>query len=382
MSIANHSHTQEHQKLHYDDLLPGFGSLCTKFHLDSPISFFLRRPSLKVEKFLQNAQGYASEQISTYCKKHNEPWSLESGISKCDFKVSYQGTRIFYVTLELYVAFWTLSLRDIALPSGLYEAQLRTLQSKVEVSEHGFAEGQGSEIERSQTMRSSSIIEQLESEFCVRREHNLKILEILEHNKRLLIVRNDDQQQADIIKEIVCKLVIPRVSMTYKDAMFCAHFFLHLHTIGTPNFISLDYFEAIFKYVAPMIFSATDNQAAALGIFLKATLAPLWSWMQDKRKYHAEAASRPGFDIGGNPCSHEQYCKKFAGWYDVLTKIFVGCLEKVEDYSRPCLLLLIKVKCKIVVYCLRLPAARRRLSVLFFSLRRFDLKSNEIRVPT
>mmetsp|Transcript_21751 Transcript_21751/g.71988 ORF Transcript_21751/g.71988 Transcript_21751/m.71988 type:complete len:443 (+) Transcript_21751:3070-4398(+) len=139
---------------------------------------------------------------------------------------------------------------------------------------------------------------------------------------------------------------MPRITITPEDSLFCASFFHKLHTIETPNFSSLQYYDRVVKDVFPVVYCATDREASCLGIFLKTTFEPLKRWRFDKYLFEKEAASKPGFSVAiGSParCSYDQYCTVFFKWFDKITKIALHCLDQYQDHGRACLLVLIKL---------------------------------------
>ena len=155
-----------------------------------------------------------------------------------------------------------------------------------------------------------------------------------------------EDQRRSISEAVLQYCVMPRVTVTPEDALFCATFFHKLHALETPNFSSLQYYDRVVKDVFPVVYCATDREAHCLGVFLRATFEPLKRWRFDKRLYDKEAASKSGFSVAiGSParCSYDQYCTVFFKWYDKITKIAFHCLDQYKDHGRACLLVLIKL---------------------------------------
>jgi THO complex subunit 2 len=155
-----------------------------------------------------------------------------------------------------------------------------------------------------------------------------------------------EDQRRSISEAVLQHCVMPRVTTTPEDSLFCATFFHKLHALETPNFSSLQYYDRVVKDVFPVVYCATDREARCLGVFLRATFEPLKRWRFDKRLYDKEAASKPGFSVAiGSParCSYDQYCTVFFKWYDKITKIALHCLDQYKDHGRACLLVLIKL---------------------------------------
>lgn len=244
-----------------------------------------------------------------------------------------------YITTDLYLLFWSLSLQDIILPEALYEKHISTLRSRAQA--HRCMQGE-SDKHRRDAIKSLAVLEQLEHEFDKQHKHHRLVLGNIEARKESLMVRIDTRCPC-IAEELTRKLILPRLTLTLSDALFCAHFFLHLHTIGTPYFNSLEYFDSIIKEVLPMIYVATEQESVALGMFLKVTLEPLKSWRMNETAYIEQAGTLLGFMVDGVPCPYADFCFLFSGWYDTITRTVLLCLSDFANHGRACLLLLIKV---------------------------------------
>ena len=138
-----------------------------------------------------------------------------------------------------------------------------------------------------------------------------------------------EDQRRSISEALLENCIMPRVTITPEDALFCAIFFKQLHSLETTNFSSLQY-----------------QEARCLGIFLRATFEPLTRWRFDRRRYDMEAGSKLGFSVAigsASRCTYEQYCTVFTKWHDKITKVALHSLSHYKDHGRACLLVLIKL---------------------------------------
>jgi THO complex subunit 2 len=180
----------------------------------------------------------------------------------------------------------------------------------------------------------------------VQQDHCCHILSDLEAKRISFLSAVVEDQRRPISEALLQHCIMPRVTITPEDSLFCAKFIQKLHILETPNFSSLQYFDRVIKDIFPIVFCATDHEARCLGIFLRATFKPLKDWRFNKHLFDVEAASKPGFSVAiGSPsrCSYDQYCTVFFKWYDKITKIMISCLEQYRDHGRACLLVLIKL---------------------------------------
>mmetsp|Transcript_11884 Transcript_11884/g.16893 ORF Transcript_11884/g.16893 Transcript_11884/m.16893 type:complete len:81 (+) Transcript_11884:254-496(+) len=67
--------------------------------------------------------------------------------------------------------------------------------------------------------------------------------------------------------------------------MYCAKFVSILHTMETPGFCTLQYFDAFVNVIVGYLHCTTEDEAACVGILLKDTLKLISDLRYDKKLY-------------------------------------------------------------------------------------------------
>lgn len=187
---------------------------------------------------------------------------------------------------------------------------------------------------RKERERLTSIIAKLSNEASQQSEHNTRVLNRLEHEKKYWFESNTNKM--DITTNFLQHCLIPRCKSTALDALFCAKFVHLLHCLKTPNFSTLICFDRIFGDISYTMSSCTENEANHYGRFLCAILQILMRWHQDVKVFDMECAKYPGFvtkfcekdPIHIDYESYRHVCHK---WHYRLTKAFILCLDS-GDY--------------------------------------------------
>mmetsp|Transcript_11409 Transcript_11409/g.35136 ORF Transcript_11409/g.35136 Transcript_11409/m.35136 type:complete len:1030 (+) Transcript_11409:550-3639(+) len=247
------------------------------------------------------------------------------------------------ITSELYRTFWSLSLHDIYVPENVYKAHIAFLQSRDGVI---LREGGECDKRKKESARMLLVVDTLTDELDMQRNHCKGILGDMNKKRNSLLDAIVEDQRRSISEAILKLCIMPRMTITPEDSLFCANFFHKMHMLEPPNFSSLQFYDRVVKDIFPLVYCATDHEARCLGIFLRALFEPLKRWRLDKSQYEKEAASKLGFSVAiGSParCSYDQYCTVFSKWHDKITKIIIHCLDKYGNHGRACLLVLIKL---------------------------------------
>jgi THO complex subunit 2 len=95
------------------------------------------------------------------------------------------------------------------------------------------------------------------------------------------------------VLELLQKCVIPRALLSPEDALYCAKFMHHMHSIDTPNLNTLRYFDKVTKNLSGLVLCTTEREAQNFGIFLKETHVILSRWSQSPDDFEKEG-SRAG----------------------------------------------------------------------------------------
>lgn len=345
----NQDHCLDPQTLAYMDMIPGFDALCGNLHIEAHMALALARPLISAAVECRH-MGDGQTSLSLRSNDMHEQrvklilqqWDPSLGLVQGRVQAALPSKIWRHITLDLYLIFNSLALHDIVLPTDLYERHLASLRTRCGANQRS-AHDLGSDKKKREASKCANTLEQLELEFKIRQRHTRIILGEIDARKESLMLQSTAIPCSAIAQEILCSLVIPRITLTLSDALFCSQFFLYLHQIMTPNFCSLRYFDCVLQYVVPMIFAATDHEAAAIGSFVKATLEPLRQWRLERTSYELQAEVCPGFFVDGSSIGYESYCSIFSKWYDTLTRTILRCLGDYILHGRACLIFLIKV---------------------------------------
>lgn len=338
------SRTKE-QILSYLALLPNLRSLCLVMHFETQSALHASRPLMALAAkhdhpliFPSNVSDLDDTNVGKICA-----WDPHAAAMKAAVIASLPGCAWETMSCELYLVFWSLSLYDIEVPAKAYEKRIGFLRAR-----HGAAlrDLQDPDKRKKEIARCLLAVDALKAEFSAQEDHHKYVLSDLEAKCITFLSAVVEDHRRSISEALLQHCIMPRVTTTPEDSLFCAKFVQRLHVLETPNFSSLQYFDRVVKDIFPIVYCATDHEARCLGIFLRATFEPLKDWRFDKSLFDIEAASKTGFSVAiGSPsrCSHDQYCTVFLKWYDKITKIMMSCLDQYQDHGRACLLVLIKL---------------------------------------
>jgi len=342
------------EKHSYLELLPDFQTLCLVLRIEPQIALHAARPLVAAAAARQRAlvkEEKSTIKLTTKLVVMNQPtannmldkWDSNGALMKAAMLASLPSEEWEAMTTEFYLIFWSLSLYDIKVPIKAYDTQIAILRAKYNTVQREVEE---SDKRKKEMTRCLNVVDVLTTELAAQKDHCKQILGDLEMHRDKLLGAVVEDQRRSISEAVLQRCVMPRVTVTPEDALFCATFFHKLHALETPNFSSLQYYDRVVKDVFPVVYCATDREAHCLGVFLRATFEPLKRWRFDRRLYDKEAASKPGFSVAiGSParCSYDQYCTVFFKWYDKITKITLHCLDQYKDHGRGCILVLIKL---------------------------------------
>ena len=264
------------------------------------------------------------------------------------------------------------------MPKERYDSEVKRLRRSVEEIDR-FVPPIGGEpdAKAAQTKRKK------ERERCVASQDKLK-LELSQqqkaHAETMGALRksngswfSDTQHRgADAMNHFLQCCVFPRCVFTPADAVYCAKFVLHTHSLGTPMFSTLQYYDKLLRDISVHTFSCTERQvivpplsrsspllspllspplgstcshvlvppphrqAANLGRFLNASLAQLLHWKSHEEVYRTECAKLPGFSVSfsdtanSKKATYEDYVKVVFKWYCKILKSLMLCLESAE----------------------------------------------------
>ncbi|KAJ1445110.1 transcription factor/nuclear export subunit protein 2-domain-containing protein [Pelagophyceae sp. CCMP2097] len=332
----------------YGSLLPPLDALVCDLRMDVATAMHAGRPLMLAAAAARRAAASAPKAAAMDVDgaapaagpAHLVAWDAEGPALRASLRLALPSMEWTIITPELYLLFWSLSLQDLQVPTKSYELQQAALKARSHAPFNADDKG------KKEAKRCGEVCDTLATEVRQRTAHHAVVCLELERANAGLMGGVADRDRRYISESVLQTCVLPRLTLSPEDALYCAAFFHKLHDMKTPNFSSLQYFDRVIKDVFPTIYCATDAEARALGIFLKATLVPLKAWRASKELFERDASSKPGFStsIGSTTrCAYEQYVAVFFRWYDRISKVALHCLDNYKKHGRTCLILLIKL---------------------------------------
>ena len=235
---------------------------------------------------------------------------------------------------SLYQTFWSLKSYDIYLPSERYEVELARLTAKNDFLENkkpsSAMEAKTIDLEKRTT---GIIIKKLTMEQKAQGLHVERVNAAIESAKESFLSDLNAQMVIDNFSHTFLSLcVYPRCIFSPEDAMFCSKFVLLLHSLDTPHFPTLNYFDKLMKAVPNAIFCVTENEAKNLALFLKDTWKTINSWRYDEDEYVKSAASKKSFKAAGKAIPFKDFCSIVKKWHNILSNVCFKCLRKSSEY--------------------------------------------------
>jgi THO complex subunit 2 len=165
------------------------------------------------------------------------------------------------ISPQLYVTFWTLSLYDLHVPVDCYETEISKLQ---QIADEADANAElTSSKKKKERERCEMIIKRLQDERTVQQENHRRVIARLQHEKESWF--NNRSQKNRMITQLLQLCIFPRCCFTALDAVYCGEFIHTLHTLKTPNFSTLLFYDRVFSDVARTITCCTENEASRYG---------------------------------------------------------------------------------------------------------------------
>lgn len=243
-----------------------------------------------------------------------------------------QNNYLIELNARFFVTFWTLTMYDVQVPDKSYLRERNKINQQLQQLEDN--KDIAPSKKRKERERLTSIIAKLNNEASQQAEHNTRVLNRLEHEKKYWFESNTNKM--DITTNFLQHCLIPRCKSTALDALFCAKFVHLLHCLKTPNFSTLICFDRIFGDISYTMSSCTENEANHYGRFLCAILQILMRWHKDVKLFEVECSKYPGFvtkfyEKDPIHIDYENYRHVCHKWHYRLTKAFILCLDS-GDY--------------------------------------------------
>ncbi|KAI9138077.1 transcription factor/nuclear export subunit protein 2-domain-containing protein [Paraphysoderma sedebokerense] len=316
----------------YAEVIPPLSKFITDYHLEIETAFFICRNKVKF-----GLQITSDERQSP--KGFDESPMIVDMVQAVESSVSSQAWESF--TPTFYVMFWQLNLYDIHVPERRYSLEIEKQKTKIkELERHIIADPSQKERFVREKEKSLDLISQYTRECSEQSSNYNDTLTRLSQDKDCWF--NEFTAPHLIAENFLQYCVVPRVTFSPNDAIFCAKFIMLIHSMGTASFCTFRVYDLIFTNIG-FINGLTENQAKNFGRFLNEILTVLSSWHSNEKKYMMEALGEnklPGFQRVFetrkaqvelfNPeslVSHKDFKVALGKWYSRMTMFFVQALS-------------------------------------------------------
>jgi len=276
------------------------------------------------------------------------------------------------LTPAFFATFWRLTLHDIVFPGDAYAAEKKRLTAALAAKRRAVATAEAERAARDRPVWRGGAwappedVRALEEDVKAAKKEATRLAdtvaaldaEAAAHRARVAAVHAGlaadaptwlagVPDPAGTVATFLERCVLPRVLHSPADAAFAAAFARLVHSLRTPGFSTLLYYDRTLKDVLPAILASTDAEAARLGVFLRDTLAPLETWRTDAAAYEAECAGAPGFaadlgaGAGGAPTPRADFVRLCHKWQHRAARAFRDALGTGQHvHARAALLVL------------------------------------------
>ncbi len=327
----------------YATLLPPLPELVTAYSMPPEVAFHLYRPVLRLlQPRPAGADAATARALDVGPCKYS--WAeLTGAVSGMLPAATWTA-----ISPELYITFWSLSLQDLSVPKASYDERCERARAAIALLEASRDNTPGEPAKRKREVeRLRALCDKLASERDAQATHVAAVDARLAAEKDSWL--SGVASHAGSVSAFLQACVLPRAAASLPDAVFCARFVARMHSLGTPFFSTLQYYDRVLKDLRQLVFAATEHEAAHLGRFLYETLAQLAAWRRDESAYARECASQPGFgsnflDRDSRRATYADFVAVSLKWHQKVVRSLVACLESKEYMEiRNALLVLTRV---------------------------------------
>jgi len=269
---------------------------------------------------------------------------------------------------HMYSSFWTLDVTDIYVPQKRYQEEVLAVEAELSHTERQLSSqrspymppgmmGYGNSGTASNAAAGAAdldnlkrhrahlqdLLAKLKSECEAQNKHVAEVRMRLDRDKAQLFGSGAGKRSGKPNQEhvsIVEECVLPRMLFSPEDALYSAKFPALLHSLDTPGFSTLLFYNELLRTVPHVLKCVTVREGANMGIFLRETFQLLSHWRSNESVYARECEARVGFainfsgDLSGRKTSYEQFTKLMNKWHNICSQIFQSCLRNEEWTSR------------------------------------------------
>eukprot|EP01041_Mallomonas_annulata_P007237 gene7237-14767_t len=336
-------------------LMPSMRALLTDFGLNVPVAFQLVRPIIRAA--LEYGEDPLSAPLSLQC------WH-PFGNDMSEIVREHLPVDTFeFMSPQLYMMFWSLSLYDLSTPKNRYDLEAKRLKEKW--NQMNLAKGKGpvggvgaggggvggiaadklSKIDKDQMSRLLDICTLLNEEKDAQFKHTESIRRILLSQKDNYFIHVKPENIPRISEILIQHCIYPRILMSPTDAMYCSHFFMLLNDLNTPLYDIISVVNNIHRTIIPLLFCSTENEASFLGYGMCELLKRSNNWHSSRQIFESELSTKVGFNVCRTQFSYFSNKKKLdKNWHDALRQAVCNCLKSSEYmHMRSALIFLTKI---------------------------------------
>jgi THO complex subunit 2 len=178
----------------------------------------------------------------------------------------------------------------------------------------------------------------------------------------------DQSKNGEGVIAFIQDCVLPRCMFSAPDALYCAKFAHLLHTLQTPSFSMLQYFDKALKDLPISLLCMTEYESVRMGRFLRETLVLLEHFRSSPAVYAKECGDNTTFctnvsnpqvrirqmnanfttnvqlKLQSSKATYDVFLKVHSIWHTKLLKLFLVCLDSKEYMEvRNALMVLTKI---------------------------------------
>lgn len=280
-------------------MMPSLSELVNDIGLSFPVAFQLTRP------LFRQALSYGIELIN--CPSHLIPWHPlnENFLQLLQTSDMIPQEVWDFLSPEMYMIFWCLSIYDISVPSNAYSVEIKRckdryaeLDTKPLTGNPSWSESEKAKQKcRNDLNKILGTIKDLTAEQEQQKKH-------VETTKKIILKMKDKffryspEKSFSLISEYAVQYcVLPRASLSPMDAIFSTQFFFLLHEYEASYFSTIHFMDRIVKTMTPLLFSYTEAEASFLGFLFHNLMTTATRWQQSKALFELEARSKIGFSV-------------------------------------------------------------------------------------
>ena len=259
------------QMMNIDELhnkLPPIGELLSENHINADVAFFLIRPLYT--HMLHSKYDELRRKDRVERKQTSEQRKLLY-IEACQevFKPILEDIRPHYnskvwedMDPTFFLTFWTLTMSDLEVPTHIYEKELKKINDQYNQYSRMNKDEMASNKRKKEIDRLATLKDKLQDEEKRQKEHVERVYARLEQEKdKWFMLRTARTPKNDTVTAFLQLCLFPRCTFTALDAMYCAKFVKMLHSLKTPNFSTLIFYDRMYCDITYTVASCTEQEA-------------------------------------------------------------------------------------------------------------------------